>query len=127
MIAQKSPATNHFASLKIPVPTSPEMQAALDCSDSSTGKAYAKRSQQNRFVTKLSVDPETNFGLIELQYMDDLQPNGKPLARATIIRRAIRLYTSQLIQAKRSGTTRLLATERAELMKLVNNRKSAAG
>jgi hypothetical protein len=117
---------NPFASTKIPATISPQKQAALDCSDSSTGKAYAKRSKQNRFVTKITVDPMTSLALIEVQYMDDLQPDGKQLTRATIIRRALRLYTRQIIQAKKSGMTQILALERTELMKLVNNRKSTA-
>lgn len=127
MTTPMPPEITPFASLKIPTDISLEKQAALDAMDTSTGKAYAKRSKLNRFVTKLTVDPETNRDLIELQYMDEIQPTGKRLTRATIIRRAIRLYTRQIIQAKKSSMTRLLADERVELMKLVNNRKAPRG
>jgi hypothetical protein len=115
-----------FASLRIPTTISPQKQAALDCNDSSTGKAYAKHSKQNRFVSKITVDPVTSLALIDVQYMAELQPDGKLLTRATIIRRALRLYTRQIIQAKKSGRTQILALERDELMKLVNYRKPAA-
>jgi hypothetical protein len=124
--------TTPFASLRIPSPIAGipaielKKQAALDCNDTSTGKAYAKRSKQNRFVTKITVDPVTNLAMIDVQYMDDLQPDGKQLTRATIIRRALRLYTRQILQAKKSGRTEILALERTELMKLVNNRKPEA-
>ena len=111
-------------SLQIPSTTPVRKQAALEGKDCGAGKAYAKRSTGNRFVTKLTVDPITNLALIEIQYMDELQPEGRQLTRATIIRRALRLYTRQLLRAKKDGMTQILELERAELLKLVTGHKA---
>jgi hypothetical protein len=54
--------------------------------------------------------------------MDEMKLHGKPPTRATIIRRALRLYTRQIIQAKRAGLTQILEMERKELLKLVSKR-----
>jgi hypothetical protein len=123
--------TNPFNSLRIPsgkseTPSSDlKKHAALFGKDSASGKAYAKQSKQNRFVTKLSVDPATCEALIDVQYLTELQLNGKQPTRTTIIRRALRLYTRQILQAKKDGRTQILELERIELKKLTSNRQAA--
>ena len=100
-------------------------ETALYGQDSSTGKAYAKRNKENRFTTNLSVDPATSEALIVVQYMEELLLNGRQPTRTTIIRRALRLYTRQLIQAKKAGLTQILDMERSELLRMVSNRQPA--
>lgn len=117
--------TNPHSSLHIPSTISPNKQAALSGNDSGTGKAYARRNKQHRFVTKLTVDPATSEALITVQYLDEFLLNGKPPTRATLIRRALRLYTRQILQAKKAGRTQVLELERIELKKLTSNRQPA--
>lgn len=115
--------TNPYSSLRIPSTISPNKQAALAGQDSSTGKAYAQRNKKHRFITKLSVDPATSEAMVEVQYLTEFLLNGKLPTRTTIIRRALRLYTRQILQAKSAGRTQLLELERIELQKLTSNRK----
>lgn len=116
---------NSLSSLRIPTTTSPQKQAALAGNDTGTGKAYAKRNKQHRFVTKLSVDPVTSEALVNVQYLPEFLLNGKQPTRTTIIRRALRLYTRQILQAKKAGRTEILELERIELQKLTSNRQPA--
>ena len=111
-------------------PMTPEVtadyQTALSRQGTSTGKAYAKRNKDFRFAIHLCVDPASNHALIATQFLPALQPaTGKQLTRATLIRRAIRLYCQQMLQASRGGLTAVLESERNELLKMVNNRKPA--
>jgi hypothetical protein len=117
--------TNPYSSLHIHPITSPK-QAALEGKDSGAGKAYAKQGKGFCFVTKLTADPATTAAVIEIQYMDEMKLYGKPPTRATIIRRALRVYTRQLIQAKRAGLSQILELERSELRKLVSRRSAVA-
>jgi hypothetical protein len=111
-------------SLKITPTSHEQLQDVMKRNDSSTGKAYAKGGKDFRFVTKLSLDPETNRDLIAVQYLNDLKTaSGNRITRTTIIRRAVRLYTQQLLQAHRGGVARILDSEKATLLSMARNRK----
>ena len=125
MTTTTTTSTKPYSSLRIPSTVSPKKQAALAGQDSSTGKAYAKRDKQLRFVAKLAVDPVTSEALVHVQYLSEFLLNGKPPTRTTIIRRALRLYTRQILQAKKAGRTEILELERIELQKMTSTRQSA--
>lgn len=106
---------NTLHSLRIPINAITTTTTAAATTPKAKGIIYARRIPSGRYVTVITVDPQTNRDLKEVQAIPEFQIRGKELSRATLIRRAIRIYTNQVVKAKMSRNAATIAREAAEL------------
>jgi hypothetical protein len=88
--------------------------------DTPKGKLYSKRQPKRAFRHSqvLRLDATITEALTKAQHLDDLTTSGQVFSRTVIIRRAVLLYTMQLVQALNGNNPRFLENELNTLLSM---------